>query len=282
MAWDGESLSVYKLIQEWSFTVTETGITGTRVFLENLGQLPGAETQQLPTIGTEWGPNYPEVTAKVINSTYMDDKECNGRKFVVQYNGAPAIISALVGNDDLPVSVDVGGELIAVEPWATDDTGNITEYLWSWDSDGGLVKQPVFFHQGIANIRFTKVVASAEDFVKLSMTYVGHVNEGTFFSFPTGWVLYEGASLYQFKNKMGFNRWKAELHFSVRNVTDDAGEFNGWNFVLRKDADVAEAKWDRPVDPKGNYLYSALDFDNLLGSMPLSDNEDYFNDFPAS
>ena len=279
----GDNISVYPLVQEWNFTVSESSVSGTRVFLENLGQLPGVDSQNLPNIGDPWDSTYEFCTAKTISVSYMGSSDCGGRKFTVNYDGSPAIISALVSSSDLPVSVDVGGELVAVEPYTVDESG-VKTFHWNWQTDGEGCNQPIFFHQGIANIRFTKVVPDAEAFVKTSMAYVGHVNSGTFFSFPTGWVLYEGCSMYQFKNKLGFNRWKAELHFAVRNVTDDAGEFNGWNFILRKDAAAGGAGgvWDRPVNVNGAFLYTGLDFDNLLSSHPLSDDEDYYNQFPTS
>jgi len=279
----GDGISVYALVQEWNFTVTETGVSGTRVFLENQGQLAGVSSERLPNIGDSWDTTYKYCTAKSISVSYFNDRNCNGRKFTVNYNGSPAIISSLISSNDLPVSVDVGGDYTSIEPFTTDSNGD-NIYYWHWDTDGAGVNQPIFFHNGIANIRFTKVVDNAEAFIKTSMAYVGHVNSGTFFSFPKHWILYEGCNMYQFKNKLGFNRWKAELHFAVRNVTDDAGEFNGWNFILRKDAAAGGAggMWDRPKDANGGYLYKELDMDNLLSSHPLNDSEDYFNEFPTN
>ena len=275
----GDGVSVYPLMDQWRFEVSESGVSGTRVFLENKGQLSGAITTNLPDIGDSWSTAYQYVTVKTILVTYPSTEDC-GRMFTVNYNGSPSIQSAQISSNDLPVSIDVGGEFVAFEPYEYNDNGNKVNFSWHWSADGKDVKEPIYRRQAIANIRFTKVVPNAEDFTKLSMDFVGYVNSGTFFGFGPERVMYEGCSLYQFKNKLGFNRWKAELHFSVRQVTQKVIN-DGWNFLLRPDKD-APIRWDKPLDQDGDSLYDTQDFDYLLSSFPLPDDEDYYNNFPEN
>jgi len=188
--------------------------------------------------------------------------------------------------------VDVGGEFTAFEPY-TEESGSGKIYYWNWASDGkGVDKASLFLHKGIANLKRTRVVKQAEVYVLTSLEYIGHVNKGWFFGFPEGMVMFEGCSMFQFKNKMGHDRWKAELNFSIKNVTDKfyydgdgvdvKTQLNGWNFIVRGDKAGAVARWDMPLDKNGIGLYTAMDFDLLISENNLFEDEDYYNKFPSN
>lgn len=274
MAWFGDALTVYPLTQEWRFSVSRDGTSGTRVYLEATGQIPGATTETLPKIGDAWDTNYTTCVVVSIDVSYLNDNPNCGRRFVANYQGIPYTETVIPFTaDDLPKSVEIGSEQMAIEEPGSDES-----HYWKWESDNVAVKQPIFKHWGIANIRFTKTIKDMKKYIYTCMTYVNHINSGTFFGFPAEMVMFEGANLYQYKNRMGADRWKAELVFAVRNVTDDfiSGK-NGWNYVLRKNG-----TWDKPKDLDGNFLYTTMDFDTLISEHDLNNDEDYYNTFPVN
>lgn len=289
MSWTGDAISVYPLVEEWSFNITENGITGTRVYLENLGQITddGVTPTTLPNIGDVWDSDYNTLTVKSINSTYISKNVDCGKKFSVSYDTNAFVQQEQVAALDLPVSVDIGGDMMSIEPSITDSDG-VTTYYMHWKSDSSKkVNQPIFKHSVVANVQFSRVVDNFESYMKTCFKYYGHINNAQFFGFPYECVMFTGVSLVPFKNKMGNDRWKATLTFSVRNVTnnfsgsDGNGATNGWNYVLRKDPTSATTKWDRPVNSiDGTYLYSTKDFDALMNEGKLQPNEAQFNKFP--
>lgn len=283
----GDSIQVYPLMENWSFNITQSGITGKRTYLECADGLTGVTAEALPTIGTKWDDDYPTCTCKSIDVTYVQNNENCGRKYVCSYDSSAFVQSEEIAADDLPINVMISGSHVAIEPFTNLDANNkktndIT-YYWNWDSDNAGVHQSIGKMFGICNIKFTRVVDDAANYVKRCLKYVGYVNEGVFFGFTSGMVLFEGVELFQFKNKFGNTRWKAQLSFAVKNVTNNFTEYqkNGWNYMLRKDGKGDVTKWDKPKDKDGKYMYSGKDFDALLNEGKLTKGENEFNKFPV-
>jgi hypothetical protein len=229
-----EDIQVYPLMQQWSFTESYQGVSGTRVYLEDKSQPGvGGTAETLPDIGDTWDDDdYDGVTLKSIETSYPSTEDC-GRRFVCNYDSNPFTQVEVLNDEDTPTNVEISGELCAIEPYSdkVDSEGKHTEFYWTWDSDDEGVNQSIFTHAVLTNIKYTKTISDVDDYVMTCNEYTGHTNDAKFFGFPKGMVLFEGANLYQFKNKAGWTRWRAELNFSIRNVTDNLtdDDKNGWN-----------------------------------------------------
>lgn len=277
----GDPIMAYPLISEWQITIGGTGSSGTRKYLETTETLSGTK-EAVPNIGQVWDGDHP-ITVSSIKMTYLNDNDNCGKLYTVNYDSNSSFNQQFeVAADELPVSVDIGGELIAVEPFRT--INDVKTYYWKFVSDEKDVEQPLYKRTAVASIKFTRIVSDAEAYVNTCMDYVGKVNQDTFFGFGIEQVMFEGCSTYQFLNSKGQKRWKAELTFTVRKVTGEGSE-DGWNYVLRPDGLGEGAGWDKPVIKTGvnanKSLYEDADFDALLNEGVLNEDENYYPSFPA-
>jgi len=269
MALIGESVQVYELVEQWRFSISASSVSGTRVYLDSDASL-GTSRVALPNIGDVWDLDYGNVTLKTIDVTYLNDNDNCGRKYVCNYDGLPYTQTSIVqSSDDFPRSVDVSGEFITWEP-----KGNI----FQWGSDDSVTKQAVFKHVATATFRIARVVKDFDDYMHDVAGKVNRVNAANFLGFPAGTVLFIGANMTEFNNRVGFKRWRADLNFVFRTVTGDLRDgYDGWNYFLRNDT----GKFDSIYNANDlTNLYELIHFDTLFEGHALGDSEDLFNAFP--
>jgi len=272
------SVSVVKLTKGWSFEISVNGTVGTRTYVE-ADALPGLTPEDLPELGDAWGTTDTEenCTLKRITIRYLDEKKCF-RTYECSYDSTaydPSQVNTnssgtptTTAEEDLPLSIENGGEVVAWEPPKNIDTHH-------WSSDGASVKQPLFRLVSLTTIRMQRAVYSASlaDFLAISVATAGKVNEGTFAGLAAGTVLYTGCNANLFRNTNGKNYWKIDLMFSVRNVPDPQGSIDGfsdgWNWQLRDDTGLFDAPYQvDSVGPTG--LYEKADFGDLItASAPV-------------
>jgi len=264
---------VYALTQNWSFTISDSGVIGTRVYLETTAAMPVASTT-LPKLGSTWDSDYPFVTLKTITITYINDNDNCGRLFTCSYDGSPYTQTAEpLSSEELPKNVSVTGELVSWEP---------TKSSYKW-LDGVAVAQPVFVQVANAEITVTRVVKDFDAYMAQVFFCTNLCNDSELFGFPEGALMFAGADMTEFKNKMGNKRWKADLKFVARKCQGDiaAGASDpdgwGWTFQLREDT----GKWDEPkLQPAGKALYAVTDLTVLFETDSLGDLEDLYETVP--
>jgi hypothetical protein len=260
----------YKLLEGWSFTISQTGQTGSKAYLVDSPDLPGQTREAVPTIGEAWDDDYPEVTCKSITKTFMTG--CvSAAKWTCYFDTLPFNeASTPLSSDDLSRSVDVGGEFLAWEPKA--GAG------WSWDTGGAQVKQPIFKNLVQSTIRIPVIVGTFDDFWRTSLDTCGRINDAEFLNIPEGNVLYVGCNIVEYKNAWGARRWRADMNFVVRSLGDadiDASG-NNWQYMMNE----ATGFWDKPKDSDGDFMYETADFSQLFNHA-LGNEEDLYPNPPT-
>ena len=261
----------YALMEQWQFTITNSGATGTRVYLDTDIVLANSSKENIPKIGDSWSDDYPDVVVKSLGITYVNNSDECGKKITVSYG--PWSIEMEVtpqSEDDLLKNVSVTGEFISWEP-------KNTTFQWLDDSDP--VVQPLFLNIAKAGVQIYRVIRDFDAYMYVVMSLVNKVNASEFLGFPAESVLFTGANCSEFKNRSGSKRWKVELLFTVRSCTGDYTDGNdGWNFLLREDTGT----WDKPVTADAFYstLYESTSFEILFTADPLGEDEDLFEFLP--
>lgn len=276
MATTTETPDVYELTEGWNFNIAGTSATGTRTYLETTEPMSVA-TIPLPKIGDAWDTDWPFCTLQAITVSLVNNNENCGKKYTCNYASVINLQTALPSDvDELPVSVDVGGELVS---WTQPEGSN----AWKWVSDDVAVpgSQPLFRKVSTATIRITRVVKDFQAYMATVMDIVNYVNlEPDLLGFPEGALLFTGVNLTQFYNKANQKRWKAELNFVARKIIGPMGanvyEW-GWTQIMRDDT----GKWDIPVGPGGVTLYTETLFKDLFESDALGDDEDLYPVIPT-
>lgn len=270
MAVIGEPINVYALVEQWRFSVSAENISGTRVYIGSDVEIPDAELTTLPKIGDEWDADYDYVTLKTIDVSYVGDNDNCPKKYICNYDGRPYEQTMVPRSlDDLPVYVDISGEYISWMP---------PSHTYSWQSDLKECVQPLYKHVALANFRLYRIVKDFDTYMALCMAYTNRLNATEFKGFPAEMVQFNGVNMYEFRNRLGKKRWRAELNFACRAVTKVVGDaLDGWNFILRED----KGMWDKPINQDdGSSLYETVDFDELFETDPLGDEENFFQAFP--
>jgi len=263
----------YALMEQWQFTITSSGATGTRVYLDTNLTLASSSKENIPKIGDSWSDDYPDIVVKSIAVTYINNAEECGKKIVCTYG--PRSIEMEVSpqsEDDLLKNVTVSGEFISWEPKGS-------SYYWLGTDPHETVKQPIFYNISKASIQMYRVIKDFDAYMAVVMSIVNTVNIEEFLGFPAETVLFTGANCSEFKNRSGFKRWKVELLFTVRSCTGDYTDGNdGWNFTLREDTGGFEKPVTELLDAP---LYNSVYFNPLFTSDPLGDDEDLFEAYPS-
>jgi hypothetical protein len=267
------NLQVVPLTKSWTFSIDEAGQRGTRLYLEaSYHPSPGGTAVALPCIYDKWSTDFPLCLARNISVRHLGDNDLCGREFTVTYDSRASDFSQGQTNDagqtvganefDFPLSADVNAEVTAWEK------PNGAAATWFWSDTGDPIEgQPIFKFSCGAEIKLLRVIYAnkLDDFFKLSLEYVGKVNDDVFLGIPEGLLLYRGANLTEFRDLNGAKRWRAELVFALRVVKGDlavtAGTQNdGWNYILRE----SDGEWEVPVNGAGAPLYDNADFRDLL------------------
>uniref|UniRef100_A0A6H1ZXT0 Uncharacterized protein n=1 Tax=viral metagenome TaxID=1070528 RepID=A0A6H1ZXT0_9ZZZZ len=267
----GDGIQVYSLVEQWRFFVSASSVTGTRVYLDESAALPAPATlTMLPNIGDTWDDDYTNVTLKTIDISYVDNNDNCPKKYVCNYDSVPSVQTAVpLSADDLPIYVDVSGEQISwVPPKGT----------FEWASDNSECSQVIFKQVSLATVRMYRVVKTFDVYMATVMALAGKVNATAWRGFYPRTVMFQGANMTQFLNRLGQKRWKAELIFCARSVTKELGDWtDGWNFIVREE----NGNWDQPRQKvTTDRLYASVDFTPLFEVDELGDEEDFFQAFP--
>jgi len=270
-----DPISVIPLVAQWSFSISDTSLGGTRAFREGTHSTP----TYLPKIGDAWDTEYTNVTLKSIETSYIEDNDNCGRKFICTYNGLPYTQQAIINTDLLPRTMDIGGEMRAWEP-----RGN----LWKWASNGNVISnQNLSRRVVIVNYRMYRTVKDFNEYTVAMINIAGKINAQDFHGFPVGSVLFLGPNMSEFKNKIGATRWRAELLFSIKSCTgrlsSGVANADGWTYDLREDGNVGYINgWDRPVIPGSpdTYLYEYADFAPIFETSQLGQDENLYDPLP--
>lgn len=262
----------YKLLEGWSFTIAQSGQTGTKCYLVDSPDLTGQTREDIPSLGESWDDDYSEVTCKSITKVFMTGC-ATASKWTCYFDTLPFNEAATpLSSDDLSRQVDVGGEFLAWEPKST--------AAWTWSAGAGTapVKQPIFKNCVQATIRIPVIVGAFDDFFRDSLDTCGHINDATFLNIPRGNVLYIGCSIVEYKNSWGARRWRADMNFVVRTLGDAGIDSVGetWQYIM----DEATGKFDKPRDSSGNYIYEEASF-SVLFSHALGNEEDLYPNPPT-
>jgi hypothetical protein len=277
-----DPIMVYPLVSQWHFNSSVDSLSGTRVYLDGSAKsiLNGITQVELPRLGDEWDDDYPNITCKSIDTTYLNDNDNCPKKFICAYDGIPYTQTAVSGNEnDLPKNVSIGGENRAFEP---------KNNLWKWASNNdNIVHQNISKRTIVANINIVRIVKDFDEYMKTVFGIAGKINQEIFLGFPVGTVLFIGANMSEFRNKIGSKRWSAELVFQVKSVNGriNSGVDNadGWTYSLREDGKVGYiGGWDRPYIPGSPkiYLYDYAIFNPLFEGHQLGDSENMYPVIP--
>lgn len=271
MATLGDSIDVYALVQQWSMTISAESIEGTRVYMEDVGQsMPdGSSKTTLPKLGDSWDSDYLNLTLKTITVTYILDNDNCPRKFVCNYNGVPFTqMAEPLSADDLPKNIEIGGEFNSWEPKLN---------TWKWASDDAPINKQVLNRRiALLTIRITRVIRDFDTYTELCSILINHVNDVELLGFPTETLLFNGANLYEFRNRAGQKRWKVDLQFVARFVTGNPAA-DGWNYQLRD----TDGSWDKAINvATGHSTYLSASLESLFETDALGDDEDLYNQWP--
>ena len=275
-------LMVYPLMQDWHFEFNETGSSGIRVYMEQLSSSEPGTPEELPGIGDSWdGPTdaYKDCRVQRIKVEYIQNyyetqgNRCS-RKFTCFYETS-YIDTQADQNDgieqptdtDLTIAVETSGELISIDPSATNPS-----HGYKWYSDDTAVTQPIYKTINTTTLKIQRMIRDVDfgAWLDTSDAALGKINDAICLSFQKDTLMYTGFTASPWRSETNTPKWRCELTFVGREVTGKttAGD-DGWNFVLRetrtKDADPL---WDEPyiVDDTGTkvQLYSETSFDNLF------------------
>lgn len=278
------AIPVVQIVQSFVFEMYKDGQRGIRNYVD-ASVRPDATSENLPAIGSGWDDDYPDCRLRNIRVTYIDDNDNCGRKFECTYDtqdlddaqdqtnegGIP------VTNDvnKLASTIDAGAEMVTWEPYDKSADVEAVNPLWVpthfWGSDSEDVKQLVFKRVVTASFSVERIISDAkmDDFLELSFSLQGKLNNSSFFGQPAGTCLYQGCQLQSYLSQFGISnkkKWKGMLTFVYKSVTGTTGAGNdGWNFILREE----NGEWDKPVmnhPPAGSdgFLYEDGDFDELM------------------
>lgn len=262
----------YALVEQWKFSMSKSGLSGTRVYLDTDSVLPNSTKESIPKLGDSWSDDYLDLICSNVDVTYLNDSDQCGKKVVCTFSGLTTPQDKdPVSEDDSPKYVDVNGEFISFEP--KDDA-----IYWE---DGGatdFVKQPLYFSVGRATIRLFRVIKTFDEYMRIVFTEVNKVNNSDFLGFPAGMVLFTGADATEFRDRIGRKRWNVELSCAVRSVTGVfAADMDGWNYVLNEKT----ALWDRPLKvADDSATYESTNFDTIFTGDPLGDDQDLYIIYP--
>jgi len=106
-------------------------------------------------------------------------------------------------------------------------------------------------------------------FTTQSFDNLGKLNNGPFYGFPKGMVLYQGASLSDYWDENGVRKFQVVLTFSAKRTTGVFGtSTDGWNYVIRNSLDAKNGKFDAPVEASsyttGLYGFSEDNFELMF------------------
>jgi hypothetical protein len=273
-----DPIMVYPLVASWRFFISSESLGGNRVYLESSVGL-SVPSEQLPKIGDPWDIDYPNVTLKSIEVTFLNDNPNCGKQYNCSYDGVPYNQQAQIQEEKLLITVDVGGEMRAFEPKGS---------LWKWVGTGTIISsQNLSKRVVIANIRMYRPVKDFDDYMRTVMSCAGKLANHEFHGFPIGTVLFLGANMSEFKNRFGFRRWNAELLFAVKSCTglisNGTANADGWTYDLREDGNSGIVDgWDRPYIPgsPNKYMYEYTNFGPLFSQQQLGDDENLFQPYP--
>lgn len=247
----------YKLIEGWNKVTTQTGTTASKVYLVGV-TLTDVDLEDIPNVGDPWSSASSDasLTCKSISITYLPD--CStATKYTCNFDTTPFIAySTPISLDACSKSCSVGMEVTSWEP---------TSSSWKWEEDDKNVAQPLFRLACISNVTIEKVVNNFNNYMKTCMTVAGKVNSGSYLGQPKGCVLFMGADMNEFIDSSGVRRWKAQLHFAIKNITSDYNTGEEWQKVLN----AKTGKWGQPTLGAGTntYLYDTDSFSSLEASF---------------
>ena len=256
-----------ELRDERNLEITETGITGTRAFVN----VPGA-ADSLPAIGAAWAVTKPASQTfsgckcrRLAYSMYWYDRSANvdRQKIVAHYatqNKAGGAGYILPDKDER--RFQMGGEIISID----DPSAN-----WVWVDAATAVIQPIFISVPMGS--FTAQKKLTTDAAKKSwlqgpvLDRIGTINSAEFEDFRIGSVLFSGVSGGTQQDDDGDKIWVFELEFNWRLNRDATGAItaNDWWYLWRQDASGSgTGKWDMPVDANNKELYAKTNLSALL------------------
>lgn len=228
--------------------MNETGITGTRTFIQS----PNGAVTTLPVIGdTMVDPDGNDVTTcklRSIRSVYHDGHG-ESRKLVFSYSTAGG--GAGAGGSRTPRNVDDrqfngGSEIVVVDGDA---------FTWYGGSDAvnvPVVKRIATGSFTVPRLRMT-AAEKATWFSTHFLAKVGKVNNATFEGFRAGSVYFESITGGNATDEDGAEIWNFTCNFMWRYNQEVAGD--DWQYVL----DVDSGTFKKPVRGATN-LYDTADF----------------------
>jgi len=255
-----------------NLTVAASGTSGVRKFIQTTQTLSGTQGY-LPKIGDSWDDNYIEVTLKSIDIEMIDN--CGTTKYVCSYDSTPFNQYSVVQiSDDLPASIDIGGQFEVWKP--------VSE-SWKWFGTDPVeyVTQEIVKKSVTGSIKLSRVIKNLDAYNGIVASLVNKVNGGTFRGFPEETCMFTGAQETEFISRAGTKRWKSDMVFEIlmcRNYTDPPDPtIYGWNNILNKTTGL----YQRPVEVAHLLsLYELADFDSLFSSGALGDQEDMYQSIP--
>lgn len=235
---------------DYSFEVTETGITGQRTFLESTN---GAVTT-LPAIGDAMkDPDDNDVSACQLRSirTVFHDGHGSSRKLVFSYSTAAG---ASAGGSRVPRNAADrqfygGSEVISV-----DGVG------FEWYGTTDTVSTPVFKRLATGSFTVPKIgmdaTAKGTWFTSHFIDKVGCINSVAFEGFRIGSVLFDSISGGNATDDSGAEVWNFTCNFLWRLIKDGSITQDDWQYILDADTGL----WKKPKDSAGNLLYQTKAF----------------------
>ena len=275
------NIQVFPLVKEWKFTIDETGASGQRVYMD-AAAYPGEATVELPSIGDSWDGNYANCRVNKIDVQYFDDNDICPQKFTCYYQTIFIDTQAMENDgeprpseDDLVIAMETSGELISIDPTSGDTTLG-----YKWEDDDEPVTQPLFKTVSTTTLKVQRMIVGTSgltDLLNATWDCVGKVNNAPWFGTDSGTLLYTGFTSTPWVSETDTKKWKCELTFVIRTVTDVPG-FDGWNYVLRETRKAGtDPWWQRPYRQVSGmaaqiYLYDNADFGPLFSAGEEGDD----------
>lgn len=249
---------------------TVQGITADREFIDKPGT---GEISALPQFGDPH-PEVPDIFVRSVGEEQYGDQP-GVKKFTFGYEAAifeeetAGTSSGSSGGFDPRVGVDVGGESIPIETVASEGAG-------TWTFQGGDPANQKLFQRIVTGTMRIERVRNSSDLDDI-IDNVGLVNN---VGFPNGvngvgakikeTFLFVGANVDEARSQFGGRIWRITYNFSFRQIPavrvlqgvagDPPLVTGGWNHILNKKSQ----KFERPVDPNGNFLYQSANLQVLI------------------
>lgn len=260
------TISVVLITANNNVNINKDGSSATRIYV-NAAILPDKTPTFLPEISDSYADDWTELRVISVIQTYIDNDPNCGLQYEVQYSSVVDDTPDTYEERQIPRTIDMSSE------YQTYRKTGIEDGKWFvWDSDDEPCNDFILKKREVIS-NFTvhrRIYAdSIQTWTKVLADRVGLVNSSEFYRVPQGSCMFLGASMTQYLDNKGRERWRASMKFSMKVVDDNWELSDAWLKVWRPEKNT----YEKPTCD-GRELYEKVDFNVLITKDYASQIED--------